>query len=269
MRIKNKKWFTLFELVIYVWILIIWTLLISSVFVRGVAKYQESWLLNEQLHNVNNIETILKKSVANIDNVILKYHKAANSKLTWVDSDKTLDNIYYNNHLFTLDELRTTCWFVTNEDYDLIAFSSTDGYDPVIVWVIERSTDTGRNYRQLAVYKYYSTVTERSKILWDKIAWRISTFVNTKWEYETEGLTAYKCNIDNWFLIPISTKYYYDDEFDFSFTSFLKRFKADATNRTNNIKYWIGIARMVFSWESRDKTIWNIKHQYFTKKFRN
>jgi len=46
--------------------------------------------------------------------------------------------------------------------------------------------------------------------------------------YITEGLTSYKCNEDNGFLVPVSSKYYIDEVVDYDYSVFLKRFKVIA-----------------------------------------
>jgi len=265
MRKNNKKWFTLIEMIVYTWILIIGSIFVITVFFWGVKQFENSTLNTEEIHNIANAQIFLKKALENIDNVVLLRHKAVNSNIITWDVDINIDGTIFNKKQFLISDIISKCWFIVNDDYDLIAYSSKDNLDPIIIWVIWDTTKTSRPYHQLAIYKYYSTTSEKAKILWDKNAWRISSYINSKWNYETEWLTSYKCNKNNWFLLPISNKFYPDMENNFKYTSYLKRFKVISTGINDNNKYWNWLTEIQLEWESINNTIARTKYQYFSK----
>ena len=266
MKKNNKKAFTLLEMIVYIGLLIIASAFVISTFFWGIRQYESSSLMTEETHNIANAQIFLKKALENIDNVLLLKHKKINSHIISWDTDVTIDHNYFNQKKFSLSDL-TTCWFVSNDDYDLVAYSSKDNLDPIILWVIKGFTSSWREYRQLAIYKYYSITSERSKILWDILNWNITSFINSRWKYQTDWFNAYKCDKNNWFLLPISNKSYIDQEFDFKYTSFLKRFKVVSTNRNSNIKYWNWLTEIQLEWETINKTLARTKYQFFSKMY--
>lgn len=266
MKKINKKWFTLLEMIVYIWLLIVASIFIVTTFFWWIKQYENSTRVTEEIHNISNAQIFLKKALENIDNVLLLSHESDNSNIISWDADMTIDWNYLNQYKFSISDLNN-CWFVNDENYDLVAYSSKDNLDPIVVWVIKWFTASWREYRQLAIYKYYSIMSERPKILWDLTNWNISTFVDSKWKYKSDWLNSYKCNKNNWFLLPISNKSYIDQEFDFNYTSFLKRFKVVTTTRDDNIKYWNGLTEIQLEWETIDKTISRTKYQFFTKMY--
>lgn len=265
--IKNNKWFTLLEMIIYFWVFAFASIFIIAAFSWGVKVNKNSNLTIQEFQNINTSYLYVKKILENANNVLLISHNNNNS---WIENDitsYTIDNKYYNQHLFSLSELQNECNFISNQDYDIVAFTSKDDLDPIIIWVINNNDENGRNYYQLAIYKYYSILTEKSKILNDILNWWnwINNFIDTRWLLKTDWLNSYKCDINNWHLIPIWTKYYPDEDYDYTTTSFLKRFKVITTDVNENIKYWNGFIEILFEWESRNELRWRIKYQLLTK----
>lgn len=265
----NKRWVTLIEMIIYMWIFIIAVLIMFAVVVSMLKVNNNTNLSIKLASNITNSQIYLDKALENINNVLLVYHKDTNTFLSknilW--TDLTQDTKYFNQHEFTLSELSTQCDFIINDEYDLIAFTSRNSLDPIVVGVIEKESETWRKYRQLAIYSYRS-LQNIEQIRWDVLNWNISDFIDNNWRYISEGLTPWKCDINNGFLIPISSKYFIDEESVPENYVNLKYFKVVVEDLSNIIKYWHSLVEFSLVFEKVEWEKGNLFFQEVSKLFK-
>ena len=270
MRNSNKKWVTLLEMVIYLGILSIASVTLIAILMSGIKHNVKTTLFLEQTRNIATSQKHLLKATENINDVLLLSHKKVGTHISSIN-DITIGAAFLNQKQFNLWDLQVNCGFIKNNDYDLVAFSSKDNLDPIVIGVIADTTSSWRAYYQLAIYKYYSLYFEKDRIEQDKRDGNISNYIDSEWQYITEGLTSYKCNKDNGFITPISSKFYIDEQYDYTSTTFLSKFKVIPYIKTNSIdeiqKYGVGLVEIELDWETRDGERSSTVYHSFSRTF--
>lgn len=213
-KLLNRKGVTLIETIIYSWILmlfvlLIWRMLQSMTFVNGNT--------NTSLQGMSSITTThayIDKAVSNAEWILLLGHSAVNWSFPTLiqDENKNIDSKYWNQFQWTHSHITwSKCGFINDNDHDLVALITRDKLDPIIIWTIEKPDISGRKYRQLAIYSYRNH-SEIELIRGDIALNNITKYLDNKGKYITEWLTDWKCDEKNWFLVPISGRWYIDWE---------------------------------------------------------
>lgn len=267
----NRKWITLIEVILYMWIFMVAILLLFAI-VDSVIKINKNTNLSLlTMSNMTNANIYLEKSLANINNILLLEHKNVNTTIgrNLINTDLTIDNKYFNQFNFTLDHIKSQCKFITDDNFDLVAFTSKSNLDPIIVGVIERTSDSWRIYRQLAVYSYRNNK-DLELIRWDILSGHLTSFLDIKGRFKSEGLSSRKCDPNNGFLIPISSKFFVDQENIPEYQTTLKAFKVITESNTQNIsRYWNWYIELQLIWNKTEGLKGKTLYQVYSKSFKN
>jgi len=264
---NNKKAFTLLELILYTTIFILSSVIITTLFKDSFSQNQKSSMNIEFLKNVSSAEKYLRKASENVNGIVLISHKDDNTVTDTTFWDINVSNNSYNGYNYTLAELRDTCGFIINDNFDIVALKTVDWLDPVIIGVIEKETGTGRKYTQLAIYKYYSLFSQEEKIEDDMEAGVISPYL-INGQYVSSGLNLYKCNLENGYLLEVSSKNYTDYILDYDYAVHLNTFKV--------LPYWLqdtsegytaGLIEYELGWVLAEKDVRRIIYQTISKVF--
>ena len=267
---NNKKWVTLLETILYLWIFMVALTLLFAIVISVIKINKNTNLSLLTMSNMTNANIYLEKWLSNINNILLLEHKNINTTI-WsnlINTDLTIDNKYFNQYNFTLAHLKTQCWFISNNDYDLVAFTSRTSLDPIVLWVIEKESASWRKYHQLALYSYRSNK-DLELIRGDILAWHLTSFLDLKWRYKSEWLSNWKCNQDNWFIIPISSKFYLDQNNTPEYSTTLKWFKVitEKDAELNIPRYWHWYLEFQLIWDKREELKWKTIYQVYSKSF--
>lgn len=150
MFIKNKKWFSIFEMVIVMGL--IWLFSVVVVWYQSYVLQKNSFL-----------ETSNKLALAHTltSQLLDRYLKDANEIILYnnhKDSSKNIDWKIYNWASFNLDDLKwdgsaNACKMLDLDNYDAIWFSSDYSIDPIVIGV-KKELVNGKDTRTLVIYKY-------------------------------------------------------------------------------------------------------------------
>lgn len=253
MQKRSYTAFTLLELIIYIGLLLMALSIILYTINLGLRANDTSGLFLERSRNVASAERYISKATENISDYLIVSGEQSQAS--------------FNGYNFTLTHIINQCNFVVEDRYNLIAFTTYDSLDPTIIGVIQGERD-GREYRQLAIYRYYSTYSELERIKQDYEAGRILNYVDsTTGGFRTEGLTPYKCNPDNGFLMPISSKLYIDNVADRRYANSLHHFLVIPYAFANRDISRVRLVEMQLGWESRIDNNATIINQVFSRNF--
>jgi len=266
MSIINKKGAMLIELILYTGIVLVSIVLVFSMLI-SFKKLNSNLNLDVSLmSNITNSEIYLNKALNSVNNILILYHKNTNINMETpiLNNDLEINNKYFNQYEFSLTNFKNKCWFIINDKYDLVAFTSKKTIDPIIVGVIERTTDSGRKYEQLAIYSYRNI--NDMNLIKEDFSTGLNNYIDKNWRYKTWWLTDWKCDINNWFLIPISSKNFLDLDKEAGPYFKLESLKIFTDSTPEEIKrYWNWLVEFHLTWEKRKDLSSKYFYQTLTK----
>lgn len=276
-NILNKTWSSLLELITY---LGVFSVAIALLFIIVNAIINGNSNTNTSVQSMSNVMSttqFLDKSLEWMNRILMIKHTPSmlyEPDFKYNPMDVNIFSRDYNQYTWTIDHVKDVCWFVVDEKYDLVWVTSPNTFDPIFIGVIERSTPTGRKYRQLAVYKYRSKK-DSEAIRGDILAGKLWSYQDSKGRYKTEWLTPWKCDEKNGFLTPISSKWYTDNLSTNEYDVRLAEFKVSSPDLARSdamedqVRYWGGLLDINMIWYKQNKEQVRTLYQNFTKVFTN
>lgn len=97
----------------------------------------------------------------------------------------------------------------------------------------------------------------------------ITSFIDSKGRYKSEGLTPWKCDKNNGFLIPISSKFYIDKDNIPEYSTTLESFKVLTESNFGMTvpRYWNWYLEIQLIWSKKSELQWKTLYQTYSKSF--